>query len=198
MDAGGKEYSIELDRQEVIEGVRDQYDAIQQLVDALIGKDEDVTLFVAHHLCRLPGLVDRLEGYGRVVELAPTAAAAGALEAKDRILAEKGSEELTFVTRLPLVVPEEGAPSVQGSTADVPTHVLQDGVAQSITTEPFFVGESECVIQQRAGHVVVENKCDAGTWVNDKKIEGPTRLCAGDRVRVGETGGKVELIRVKD
>jgi hypothetical protein len=198
MEAGGKEYSIELDRNDVIDGVRSQYDEIERMVMSLKGEDEDVTLILSNHLCRLPGLVDRLSGGARVLELPPTAAATGALAAKEQILAAKGSEELTFITQLPLFVPEKGEPPVQMPAAEAPTHMLQDGIARRITTEPIIIGESECVIRCQRDRVIVENTCDAGTFVNDIKIEGPTPLHVGDRVRVGETGREVELIRVKD
>jgi hypothetical protein len=197
MEAGGKEYAIELDRKEVIDCVRPRYDEIDQLVTSLKGKEEDVTLLLSPHLCRLPGLVDLFSSRMPVIELSQNAAAAGALRAKDQVLDTGKREELAFITQLPFSIPEkEAVPALL--PGETPTHILQDGTVQPITSEPFLMGDTGAVIERKADQVIVENRRDADMFVNDKKIEGPTALQTGDRVRVGKSGGEIQLVRVKE
>jgi hypothetical protein len=203
MEAGGKDYSIELHRDEVIECVRSQYEEINQLASSLEGSDENVTLLLSHRLSRLPGLVDLLSAHEGVhaFALSPTAAATGALRAKDRILVSRGREELTFVTRLSLDASEEKAPSIgaaSNATRTPPTHILLDGVARPVTLEPFFIEGTKCSIQLKEDGVIVDDKDDSGIFVNGQKIEGQSVLHTGDRVRVGISGVEVQLIQVKD
>jgi hypothetical protein len=198
MEAGGKDYSIELYRDDVIECVRSQYEEICQLASSLEG-----SLLLSHRLSRLPGLVDLLsarEGVD-VIALFPTAAATGALQVKDRILGSPGREELTFVTRLLLDVSEEKAPSISvpsNASRTPPTHILIDGVARSITSEPYAIEGTTCFIQRQEEGVIVDDKGDNTIFVNGQKIEGPSALHAGDRLRVESYGVEVQLIQVKD
>jgi hypothetical protein len=200
MEAGEKDYSIELHRDEVIECVRSQYEEINRLAKSLKGSEENVALLLSHRLSRLPGLVDLLSADKGVdvIALPPATAATGALQAKDRLLVSRGREELTFVTRLTVDAPGDNEPSIGDVSRPIPTHILEDGIARRITSEPLYIEGTKCCIHRQGNSVIAHDKGDSGIFVNGRKIEGQSALHTGDRVRVGSPGLEVQLIQVKD
>jgi hypothetical protein len=203
MEAGGKDYSIEVHQDDVTECVRTQYEEIRLLVESVRGTDENVTLLLSHRLSRLPGLMDLLsrEPEVKVIALPPAAAATGALQARDRVLVSNGREELTFVTRLPMGVSGEmnrPVGALSKGSRPIATHILEDGIARPVTSEPFYIGGTTCRIHRREDGVIVETAGEGEVMVNGRAIAEKSSLYAGDRVRVGRSGEEVQLIHVKD
>ena len=152
MEASGKEYTIELTREQALHGARAGYQQIAQLVESFMGVSEPPTLLLSHRLAELPGLEERLSRDLDVAVLPVGAAASGALAMRDRIPSRREDGELTFVTSLRFedVRAKAGGVSapmdaaMQGPEPSKakprPTHVVVDGIAHRITPEPFVLG----------------------------------------------------------
>jgi hypothetical protein len=225
MGAGGKEYSIELTRDELVQCADGHYEKIAGLTRSLIRPDEPVTLLLPQRLAGLPGLEARLIEIpmAEVTVLPPAAASTGALMKKDLIRSEGSGEELTFITRLPPLEPKPAPPAlalddVAPSTPvdTIPTHVLHNGVAHPISTEPFWLGRSipkgspginfaraevevsrsHCSIYRSGDRVVLEDHSSSGSFLNDREVESRAELHVGDRLRLG-SDIEVQLITVR-
>jgi hypothetical protein len=152
----------------------------------------------------------------------------GALKMKDGIRSrEDEGGELPFITRLPLrgAAPKtkDTPRSIGGGSEDkpAPTHILCDGLAHPITSEPFVLGlqipdgkpginltrltgstagisRSHCSIYRLEDRVLIEDHSSYGSFLNDKRVEGKATLAAGDRLRLGAPGVELRLIRVTE
>jgi hypothetical protein len=224
MEAAGKEYSVELSRDELIQCAAGQYDKIAALARSLSRPDEPVTLLLPQRLAGFPGL-EALLTENPAVEvsvLPPAAASTGALMKKELIRSGGGDEELTFVTRLSLLPPKPPPPVLDvvqppSSTDSIPTHVLHEGIAHPIPPEPFWLGRSipeenpginfpradvevsrsHCSIYRSGDRVIVEDHSSSGSFLNDRKVESKAELRAGDRLRLGPSDIEVQLITVR-
>jgi hypothetical protein len=110
--AGGREHTIELTRASLVSAARDLYRALVDEVSLRRRAGMPATLLLAHRAARLPGLADLLGDIPglTIAELHPSAAASGALLARDRL--RHAGEAIPFVTRLPsgLALRERRAP----------------------------------------------------------------------------------------
>ena len=158
MEAGGKDHSIEITREQIVACAQPFYEQVAQLATALEPAGQQTTLLVSKRMAELPGLEDFLRlANENLVALPGAAGAKGALKLVGRFRSDTSKEELPFVTRIALsdAIPEgpegpegkdaEGgrpAPNVselaEGSPA--PTHVLYEGLAHPITSKPFVIG----------------------------------------------------------
>jgi hypothetical protein len=228
VEASGKTYSIELSREQVVRTAIPLYERVAQLLKSLKSADEPTTVLLSHRLVELPGLEAHLSVNPDIgmTPLSSVAAAAGALARKDQIQSAEGSDELTFVTQLllgdsqrrdtkPPTVP--GVVSGRGDER-IPTHVLHEGIAHPISTEPFLLGlaipekgrglnltgatagisRTHCRIYRLEDQVFVEDESSYGSFINDKRINGKASVVAGDLLRLGSPGVEVQLIAVME
>ena len=108
---------------------------------------------------------------------------------------------------------------------DPPTHIVYDGVAYPLGSDPFFLGVSipegpegpdgsggkrginltgetagisryHCSIYGVDGQVVVEDHSKFGTFLNDERIHERVVLKKGDRLKLGAPGIELHLIEV--
>jgi hypothetical protein len=212
MEAAGKEYAIELSREQVVECAAPGYEAIRRQAKTLSLPEEETVLLLSDRLAELVGLEEHLsqEPNFKVHWLLPAAACSGALLKKDLIRSVGGEgEEVTFVTRLPLDIPQRSkkppavALSPPGSMPP-PTHILVDGVAYPISSKP-AVPDSEvsdssvvCSVYRLDHQVIVDDEISHATLLNGKRIEGKTVCAIGDRLQIGSSGVEAQLIAVKD
>lgn len=227
MSVSGRKYSVTLGRQQLISSATTYYDPVVALALSVMPFDEPGTLLVSHRVGALPGLVERLtrDVSDKLVVLAPEAAAAGALAYEKHAPAASENDGLTFLTSLHL--DEHGAASVsapdptlhqQGDDVPSPTHVLHDGVAHSLTPEPFLLGVSipdqqrglnllgetagvsryHCSIYRANGRVIIEDHSKFGSFLNGRRVQERAPLAAGDILRLGTPGIEVQLIEVAD
>jgi hypothetical protein len=155
LSGGGRDHEVEVERAEVEEWARKYAEELAQKVTLLKHPGVPTTLLVSAHAARIPGLVARLAGMrGSEVALVPEeAAAAGALNARERLRAVKGGRRL-FVTRLEGRPPGENRFDAGGirspgprppvpvsmGAGPRPTHVLVGHWARALTAEPLVVG----------------------------------------------------------
>ncbi len=212
MEAAGKEYSIELTREQVVRCASPGYEAIHRQAKSLSRPEEETILLLSDRLGELVGLEEHLseEPDFEVHWLLPAAASSGALLKKELIRSVGGEgEEVTFVTRLPLEVPirskkpPAGALTPPGSKPS-PTHILVDGVAYPISSKPIVPGSEIsdssflCSVYRLDHRVIVEDESSHSTLLNGKRIEGKTVCAIGDRLQIGSSGVEAQLIAVKD
>ena len=237
MEGNGKEYAIELTREQLVRSAEPSYRRIGQLARSSQRPGERAALVLSRSLADLPGLVDFLgNSDGEIVPLPAAAAATGALQMKEWIRSA-GDEEaaLPFITRLPrspYSLPgrawstpppiDAPRPSRRGETSA--THVLCNGVAHPITSQPLVLGleipagsrgidlsgvgglagstagisRSHCSIYRLDDLVWIEDHSSYGSFLNDQRVEGKATLAAGDRLRLGTPGIELQLIQLAD
>ncbi len=227
MEAAGKEYSVELTRDELVQCASSYYEKVVGLARSLIRPDEPVTLLLPERLAGFPGLEARLTEIPmlELSVLPPAAASTGALMKKELIRTGGGGEELTFVTRLSLLPPKPAPPVIPviddvrppSFEDSIPTHVLHDGIAHPIPSQPFWLGRSipegspginftradvevsrsHCSIHRSGDRVILEDHSTSGSFLNGKQVEAGAELRVGDRLRLGPSDIEVQLITVR-
>jgi len=221
LPAAGATLEIELTRADFTAAAQGIYDAVAHVLQRARPADGPLHLRVSHRWMALPGFADRLaELRGcEVVSLPRGAAALGAL-AFERVL-RRDPTQLTLVQRLPVPL----AQSVGGDTvrsarvaaADRPTHVVYRGRAWALGHAPLHVGAATAAglrsLTVPAGPGVSRTHCrleldDAGAWLvdqstygtllNGERVSGRVALRAGDRLRLGNPGIELDLVRLVD
>ncbi len=236
MEAAGKDHSIEVTREQIVACAQPFYEVFAQLAKALKPAGQQPTLLLSKRMTALPGLEDFLRLTNDSLAALPAAAGAkGALKLVRYLRSDAPGEELPFVTRIALTdtLPEgrEDPESEVGPPAPVvtnlaensraPTHVLYEGLAHPITSEPLVIGlnvphgrrgidlagrsqstagisRSHCIIYLVDDRVFLEDQSSYGSFLNDKRVETKAILAAGDRLRVGTPGVQLHLIAVMD
>jgi hypothetical protein len=227
-DAAGSEHKIELTRERLAGAVDKEYERIARSVGAIKAAGEPTTLLLAHPACGFPELESRLAKISnlRIVALPRSAPAAGALLAHESI--RTTAEALPFVTRLPLCkgyapalrppVEDPRAASAPEVPPGMPTHLLLGEVAHAITAVPFVLGtaipatargvdlgppaegisRSHCSFYRRETEVWVEDHSTHGSFRNGERVDEKSPLAVGDRLRLGNPGVEILMIRVAD
>jgi hypothetical protein len=223
LEAGGRSHTVDLALDSLTVAARPHSAHLLELVRAVAAGADHATLVMSHRAAQLPGLeaeLARLPGI-EVTALPIAAAAVGAIRHAAEI--ESSAEALPFVTRLQVAAGEDAIARPSGGhdsprEGSVPTHLLHDGAAHPITSEPFFIGAAipddshgleltgatagisrcHCSISKRGERVVVEDHSSYGSFVNDCRIDGSAELVTGDRLRLGTPGIELELIEVVD
>ena len=220
MESAGKAWVIELPRQQIVDAALPYYEPITSLAAMSMPPDEPAMLLISNRLAALPGLVEKLarDVSDNIIVLPATAAASGALLYQQHAPATE-SDALTFLTTLALGDKADASAAEIADNArdgDPPTHILHDGVAHPLGSEPFFLGVSipdgkrginlagetagisryHCRMYGVDGQVVVEDHSKFGTFVNDKRIHERAVLKKGDRLKLGAPGIELHLIEV--
>jgi hypothetical protein len=87
----------------------------------------------------------------------------------------------------------------------LPTHLVIDGVARRVGNEPLVLDGAlsddqapqdrrPATVRHIAGQIVLETREGMPVTINGQPVEGRTALVAGDRVRVGLTGGEILVV----
>jgi hypothetical protein len=212
--SGGRQHAIELDRARIVNAVGSLYDRLSSLV-AECAPSDDTTLLLSHRAATLPGLVDHLEERTglRVVALHPAAAASGALAHSDRI--RSPDPTMPFVTRLPGLDARPPGPVTVPVTPPVddgrhlPTHLVVNGVAHRIASEPLVLGPDgvkrsvevdhhSASVRRLAGEAVLEAPAVVGAVLNGEPIDGRAALAPGDRLRIGDADSDILVVAMAE
>jgi len=221
LPGGGSTLAVELVRADFAAAAQGVYDAVAQVLQRSRPMGAPLHVRVSHRWSGLPGFSDRLAEL-RDCELRPLpigAAALGAL-AFERTL-RRGPGQLALVQRLPVPLARGPAAAVtlaSGVAPDErPSHVVYRGLAWPLGTQALQVG-SAVPVGQRALHVSagpgisrvhcrltrdaagawLEDRSTYGTYLNGERVGGRAALRAGDRLRLGNPGVELELVRVVD
>ena len=220
--SAGGERRLRLTRREMGRELEALTQELAAAVAARLASAAGAALAVSHRVAALPGLAERFEETAAAVatRLPAGAAVLGAVERAGDI--RSGEDALPLVLRLgsqlstgaSLLAPEVGESEVRRAA----THAVVNGVAHSLVTAPLALGVSvppslrgvdlegevagisrhHCTLECRDGRVTVTDCSSWGTFVNGERIEEPTALHAGDRVRLGSPGVEIQLIAVAE
>jgi len=221
LPAAGATLAIELTRADFAAAAQTMYDAVAHVLQRARPQGGPLHVRFSHRWMGLPGFADRLAEL-RDCELRPLprgAAALGAL-AFERVL-RRDPAQLTLVQRLPVPLARGhvglAEPAARIAPEDRPTHVVYRGRAWLLGREPLHVGSAvaagqrtlivaagpgvsraHCRLACDAGGPWLEDQSTYGTFLNGERIGGRVALRAGDRLRLGNPGVELELVRVVD
>lgn len=220
LESGGLAHALELDWARLAEACETAFATLARLVAASAEGEDPPGLLLTSRVAGLPGLRRVLEdAAGGEARVLPEAAAArGALRSAAEI--RSPGEELPFVTRLPLrpsVTLRPPSPAPRRERGAPPTHLLVGPVAHPITREPLVAGaeartgehglslpgasgrpgDGGCAFYREGESVVAESR-GGDVRLNGEPLEGRALVAAGDRLRLGNPGVEIRLIRVAD
>lgn len=220
-EAAGATLSVELTREDFVAAAAGTYDAVVHALQRARPARGALHLRVSHRWASLPGFLERLEGLRdcEIVRLPRGAAALGAL-ACGRAL-RRDPAALVLVQRLPVALRTASAVAAAPKHAvpprERPTHVVFRGRAHAIHAAPLAVGAAvpvgqrglqvpagpgisrvHCALWRDADGVWLDDQSTYGTCVNGERVGGRVALAIGDRLRVGNPGVELELVRVVD
>jgi len=220
--AGKLVHEIDISEQVLAETVRQSYDVLQSLVESASLDLSTVQLVLGPRAAGLPGLLPRLirPGMKAPIALPVAAGAAAALRYAGSIVSN--GEELPLVIELdtggswrsPVARPpvQPAASSVGG----LPSHVVHRGLAHKIGPHGLVIGRepsaeqphlvltgdaagvsrSHCSLRLDGAALLVEDHSRYGTFLNERMLDGPAELAAGDHLRLGSPGIILHLIEV--
>jgi hypothetical protein len=227
LESGGKEHRVELISEDMAAVSGDVTGPVVELARVLCGSDEPPTIMISARAAAIPGLIPQLTLLSGtpVIALEGQAAAMGTLEHRQRIASP--GDDLPFVLRLPAELQTAQTAALPMSPAVVaapqsgnalPTHVLFEGLAHAITSEPLWLGSAassegrgldvggpmpglsrrHCAVVLSGGSVMVEDHSSYGTYLNGRRLEERSEAEVGDRIRLGSPGVEVVLIAVAE
>ena len=219
LPAAGTTRTVEIGRELLQDAGHAVCDAVAQALQRARPAGAPLHVRVSHRWRLVPGFMQRLaELRDCEVRLLPRGAAALGALAFEREL-RRDPAQLTLVQRLP-VAPARGSMPATASPVtamDVPTHVVHLGRAWSLAGAALHVGAAipagqrgfavvagpgvsrvHCRLGLDAQGAWLEDLSTYGTFLNGERVGGRVALRAGDRLRLGNPGVSLELVRVVD
>ena len=221
LPGAGTTLAVELSRADFVAATRGLYGAVLRVLQRSRPVAGPLHLRVSQRWMRLPGFADSLAELRdcEVLPLPRGAAALGAL-AFERVL-RRDPAQLTLVQRLPVPMARgpasSGEPTARVAPQDRPTHVVYGGRAWSLGPAPLLIGAAvpsgqrdltvpagpgvsrvHCRLACDAIAAWLEDQSTYGTFLNGARVGGRVALRAGDRLRIGNPGVELELVRVVD
>jgi len=217
----GDALAIELTRAEFASAAAGLYDDVVRVLQRARPAAGPLQVRVSPRWMQLPGFAARLAEL-RDCEMRPLprgAAALGAL-AFERVL-RRDPAQLTLVQRLPVPLtggqPAVPEPAIRVAPQDWPTHVVHLGRAWALGPDALLVGtaipagrrgltvaagpgisRTHCRLLRDAAGTWLEDTSTYGTFLNGARIGARVALRAGDRLRLGNPGVELELVRGVD
>jgi hypothetical protein len=219
---GTDQFEVELSRDEFVLAAGPLNREVLRLVHELRPAGAPVTLVMPSSAADIPGLRDEIEQFvGCDLVAIPdgfAAAATSLLELPQRT-DEAPVHLLRRLPSLPQARLTDRAARVRlGGRKDAgpaPTHLLLEGRAFSIGSDPIVVGRApggsrpvvlpeglagvsrrHCTFVRDGEQLVLLDHSTHGTFVNGERVAERVRVYAGDRVRLGEPGVELALIAV--
>lgn len=212
MDAGDKSYTVQLAGDQLLSASSSVY---PQIVQQIRPRAKGM-LALSHRLADFPGLKDSLALIAglELRWLDENAAARGALAKSDVYAAEPDTQDVTFLTCLPLSADSTSETDVAHDL--LPTHLVYRARAYPLDQGSLVLGadpkssgrtvtlvgildgvsRQHCTIKQVNGRTTVEDHSSYGTFVNDRAVIGSADLLLGDVIRMGSPGETAQLIGV--
>ncbi|NNF16383.1 MAG: FHA domain-containing protein [Gammaproteobacteria bacterium] len=225
VSSADKQYETTLSADTLAGAVAGLYQPVINAITARELAGEVTTVMFSARVANLPGLMAQLQHNPafRVMQLPPLAVPKNILQESHAFVHD--DEHLSLILQRPwqaspsLVTTDTGRiPSSPSRVAQAGTHVLVDALAYPVSDEALMLGTSlpanqwghqvsgvvkgisrqHCLISQRGGQVVIDDKSTYGTFVNGKRVSGSQALNVGDRVQIGNPGIEVRIIRQVD
>jgi hypothetical protein len=222
--AGHSSFSISLLPAMLLETARPVYDELIAAVHdarrrhAASGTAAVVQL--SQRVARLPGIRKRLRQMPdtRVVELTAGAAALALPVLWRELTTGRQTAGASFFSSRPWSVASSGPSSDPEPSTPHPTHLLYRNLAYPITANPLVIGTAppveghsiriagapggiaprHCSVHLQAGRAVLTDLSSRGTFLNDRRAEGPVALHIGDTIRMGDTAEAIVVIACLD
>ncbi|MDH3588532.1 MAG: FHA domain-containing protein, partial [Gammaproteobacteria bacterium] len=218
---GGREHTVVLTAKALVAAAQPLYRKITRHISASGTPGQSLTLMIADRIQDFPGLREALtDGLQNceLIELAHAQAGSGAIRRQEEIVSS--GENVAFVTSVTwrgsiATLPLPGEPRPDRT---VPTHVLYRGRGWAIGDNVLYLGSQphngeqsivltgdlagvsndHCRIARRGNEVVVEDRSQHGTFLNDRRIEGTAEAQYGDVLRLGGAEQVLQLITIPD
>jgi hypothetical protein len=214
-------HTVEVTRDSLRSATGSVYEGLVRFVQKMCLAGVSTELLLSDRAGDAPGLAAQLSSLPGVSvrSLARGAAALGSLRFAAEIRRPAGQVVLvTHLTGTGSAEPAGAAHRVaQVPSAEQPTHLVYEGRALAISTVPLAVGWSvpsgartlhvpagpgvsrnHCSFVRRDGNALLEDHSTYGTYVNDSPVRGVVALRVGDRVKLGNPGVSLGLIRLVD
>ena len=214
-------HTVELTRESMLAATGPCYQGLLRFVQKMCPAGVSTDLLLSDRAGDAPGLAAQLSSLPGVSvrSLARGAAALGSLRFAGEIRRPAGQVVLvTHLTGTGLAEPANAALRVAHvPPAEQPTHLVYEGRAIAISAVPLAVGWSvpsgertlhvpagpgvsrnHCSFVRRDGNALLEDHSTYGTYVNDSPVRGVVALRVGDRVKLGNPGVSLGLIRLVD
>jgi hypothetical protein len=224
---GDDEFAVEIEREQVLGAAAGFYRAVVQLIAQSRDSGSRIVVQLSHRLASLPGFAAELARLDDA-EIVPLERGHAALAALRRAAAiERSGTAVKLLRHLPWhEEPADASPLVERSTvaelvpatrhAPVPTHIVYQGIAHSVTDGELVIGRariddqrtivlgrehsgvsrSHCSIYIRDGELWLKDLSRYGTFVNEKRVPGETTLRPADVIRIGSPGAELEAIAI--
>ncbi len=213
MDAGDKTYTVQLAGDQLSSASSSVY---PQIVQQIRPRAKGM-LALSHRLADFPGLKDSLALIAglELRWLDENAAARGALAKSAVYAAQPDTQDVTFLTSLPLSA-DSSSENAAVAHGLLPTHLVYRARAYPLDQGSLVLGadpkssgrtitlvgildgvsRQHCTIKQVNGRTTVEDHSSYGTFVNDRAVNGSADLVLGDVIRMGSPGETAQLIGV--
>ncbi|MGD8242221.1 MAG: FHA domain-containing protein [Desulfobacterales bacterium] len=222
MQAAGRTHRIQLEQEALmvpyppwIEWLRENIKAWQQALAVAPGASH---LLVTHRLAGLPGFVAQLENATGLSarKLPPGAAAAMSLAYADRFATGRTARGVPYLKRVtaPTAAAADRGTASATAVRRGPTHLLYQGWAYPITTQPLEVGREpregsrgirirgrlagisrrHFTVVRQDQDVLLTDTSSYGTRVDDVPVAGSTVLQVGQTLRIGSPGEILQAI----
>ncbi len=221
MTSGSRTYGITLTRDLFIRQAEPVYTEMRQLIQGLWKKhrknEAAAVLLLTHRLARLPGCMEFFGGIkgAEIVQLEEGAAARGALKIQHQLPDQADSEEISFLTSLPLQLNRSNQTRTRADSENLsPTHLLYHNIAYPISDKPLTVGSGQggepnditiagetagaspkhFTVGRQDGKTVLKDLSTQGTFLDGKRVNGNIALKLGQTILVGTTGEQIQVI----
>lgn len=212
----GNTYTAQTNVAGLTEALRECCQPLIQALRSLVSIEQASALQIDARLAEFPGIVALLLELpaSDVFVLEAGAAARGLVARQDQFSNANGSYSLTKSLPLDQAAAVASAQSAAAPSVSLPTHVLFEGTAYRITSQPFLIGaeisaadygvivparysgvsRQHCSIELSEGRVRLNDHSRYGTLLNGRKIDASAVLQPGDVVSVGNPACDFRLI----
>ena len=217
---GAERFEVALTRDQFAQAGQSLHREIIRLLHELRPAGAPVALVAPSLVERLPGLGDELEQFtGCELLSLPDGFAARAVSQLDLPEREPG-QPVRLLRRLPANPQGVAVPRVSlGANRETrvpPSHLLLNGQVYALGgNDPLVIGRMpagsriialseglagvsrrHCTLTPEGNEIVLVDHSSFGTYVNGERVAARVRVCAGDRVRIGDPGVEISLISV--
>ena len=220
IEYGNQSYETDIQSSDFIDAVMPLYKSLFNKLRSIFHAEDIPAIQISNRITKLPELADLLE-------LKLSAAVFGNKEgdtlsgASERFIEkEQQDTALKIIQSLPWDKPSVVVNKVKTkiSVNDKPSYILFDNVAYPIGLLPMVIGSGptqkenflvvssnitgisrdHCTVIMKNDRCILNDLSRYGTYLNDQRIEGPSILNTGDKIRIGSPGVEMTLITIGD